>query len=303
MQPRPLQHVSIWLEDYPSNERVFSHALDWASRLSLPLRAFIASPRFHARSTCHGSPVLSADETNQCSEPVVEKIRTWGIACSQRGVTLEMFMWPGDGDVGMNQFLRRGGICVFADACSGTEQDRRRRSTRNHENALLLCSPNCTSMSRILVVYNHVAPHGAYLESALGLCQALEVPPVILIVAKTESEADRGRGYAEGICTFSRLQADFDVLVGCDLRTAVKRVALWRSCSHLIIERQNAVFPRQRGNDDVLYQLGRLSESVSILVLPEAVAFDVPRKIRRGALNLERYGSTDTPTIRLQETS
>jgi hypothetical protein len=297
MQPRPLQHVSVWLEDNPSDERVFPQALDWAFRLSLPLRAVVTSSRFHTHSTNQNSPVFSPKETNRCPGPVVEKMKAWGIACTQRGVALELFMWIGDGDAGMNQFLRPYGLCVFAEASSATQQDLLGRSARSRENAVLLCSPNCTPMTRILVVYDHVAPNAAYLESVARLCQALEVYPVILIVAKTEREANLGRGYAEGICNFFRLQADFDFVFGCDLRSAVKRVALWRSCSHVIIERQNAVSWWQRRNGDLLDQLRRLSESLTILALPEAVAFDVPHKIRGCSLKMLRNGSTDAQTI------
>ena len=298
MQSRPLTHVSVWLDDSPANDKVFPQALDWAFRLSLPLRAVVTSPRFQTHLSYDEGQVFLSNETNQRREPVVEKMKAWGIACTERGIALEMFMWLGDGDAGMNQFLRPRGLCVFADAPSGIQQDLLRRSASTQENAVLLCSPNCSPMSRILVVYDQAAPNGAYLENVARLCQTLEIQPVILIVAKTEREASRRRGYAEGVCNSFRLQADFDFVVGCDLRSAVKRVATWRSCSHLIIERQNAVSWWQRDNGDLLDQLRGLSESLTILALPQSVALDVPRMIPRGSLNLLRTSSTDTQTIR-----
>jgi hypothetical protein len=117
-----------------------------------------------------------------------------------------MFLSHEDGGVGMDQFLRPYGLCVFGEnAASNIQEELLLRSARNPEIAVLLCPPICVPMARIIVLYHQPNPNAAYLESVVRLCHALEIHPVILIVAKTEREAHLRRGYAEGVCNSFRL--------------------------------------------------------------------------------------------------
>jgi hypothetical protein len=262
----------VWLEDGPTDVNTFPQALEWAFRLSLPLRAVIRSPRLPGAGL-EGIP-------SQGDVPVVEKMKAWGLTSSQRGVALEMFMWLGDGPTGMNQFLRPNGLCVVGeDPRAPALKELLCRSSRGHENAALLCAANSLALARILILYDQTKPNAAFLESAARFAHVLEVPPVILIVAKTEREAHQRRSYAEGVCSSLRVAADFDFVVGCDPRSAVRRVAQWRSCSHLIVEREIAASwwgcASRRGQD----HLRELTDSLTVLALPESIVLDVPRKI------------------------
>jgi hypothetical protein len=272
MQARSLQNVSVWLDGGSVDESVFPHAMDWAFRLHLPLRAVVTAGRNQA--------------------PVVEKMKGWGSACAQRGVDLEMSLSLEGGEPAMEQFLRPYGLCVFVeDPSSQLQQELLMRSAHKPDNAVLMCAPISVPMTRIMVLCHQSSPNATYLENVARLCQALEIQPIILIVANTEREAHLRQGYAEGVCNSFGLLADCDLVVGCDLRSAVSRVANWRSCSHLIIDRQNAGSWWQRMNGDLLEQLRRRSDSLSILALPESVALDIPASIRRKQLSLAKNGS------------
>jgi K+-sensing histidine kinase KdpD len=289
MHSRSLQHVSVWLDGGPSDESVFPQAMDWAFRLNLPLRAVVTSSR--------------SDGMDRSHAPVVEKMKASGIACAQRGIVLDMFFAPEGGEAAMDQFLRPQGFCVFVEnASSHIQEEVLARSSRIREIAMLMCPPICKPMTRIMVLHHQPNPNAAYLESVARLCRALEIQPIILIVATTEREAHFRQGYAEGVCNSFRLLADFDSIVGCDLRSAVSRVAAWRSCSHLIIARQNADSWWQRAKGDLLHHFRGLSDSLNILALPEAMALDIPPRILGNARNRLRNGSAHTKHESSQET-
>jgi hypothetical protein len=286
MNPHSVEHVSVWLEDGLSNDKVFSQALEWACRLSLPLRAVVASRRSYVRPTSQASRMAPHEKIDQSQSPVAEKMNAWGHACTQRGVALEMFMWLDDNDAAMNQFLRPHGLCVCVDEACPRTQELLNRSAGNHDNAVLLCAPTCRSVSRLLVLFDQPKLNVAYLENVASFCNALEVHPIILVVAKSERDAQVQQGYAEGVCNSFQLLADVDFVVGCDVRSAVSRVASWRSCSHLIIERRIEAAARHRFHGDAIDRFRGLTDSLSLLALPESVVLDVPHPFRKEAMRL-----------------
>jgi hypothetical protein len=290
MKSHALEHVSVWLEDGLPNEMVFSQALDWACRLNLPIRAVVAARR-PVRTASRAEPVAPPEGMDQRATPLTEKMNAWGVACTQCGVALEVFMWLDDNNAGMNQFLRPHGLCVCGDATSVRTQELLRRCAASHENAVLVCAPTCRSISRVLVLYDQSSPDAAYLESVARFCQTLEIQPVILIVANSEREAHRRQGYAEGVCHSFRLLADFDFVVGFDVRAAVSRVASWRSCSHLIMERRIEASHRQFSQDGAFERFRDLADALSLLAWPESIVLDVPRTFRKEAMSL--FGKVD----------
>src|SRR5579862_9569356 len=155
MKSHSLEHVSVWLDDGPSDSNVFPQALEWAFRLNLPLRAVVTSRRFHSCSTNQPDQLVPYKSLEQSHAPVVENMKAWGIACTERGIALEMFMWLGSGAGGFDQFLRPYGLCVcLDDPSSHVQEELFRRSASSHDNAVLLSSPTCGPITRILVLYD-----------------------------------------------------------------------------------------------------------------------------------------------------
>ncbi len=275
MPTRSLDHVSVRLNGSSTDERVFPQAMDWAFRLNLPLRAFLTNSRTDSHP----------DERQH--RHIVEKMEPWVEACAQRGIVLGMCLSLEVGNEAMDQFLSPHGLCLFVEnASSPIERELLLRSARNREIAVLMCPPMCVPMTRFMVLHYQTNPNAVYLESAARLCKALEIHPIILVVADTEREADLQQGYAEAVCKSLRLQADFDLVLGSDLRSAVGRVASWRNCSHLIIERRTAPSWWHFTSGDLLEHLRGLSESVSILALPESATIDTPMPIRGNSSKL-----------------
>jgi hypothetical protein len=295
METRSLHHVSVWLDDLsPSDEGAFTEALEWAWRLSLPFRAVVRSTRLANHDP--GRHVQA--HGNHESTPIVEKVKKWGIACGQRGVTMETSFWVGETDVGIDQFLRPWGLCVFEENRSDPVREKLlARSTRNAEVLLLLTPPVYKPMTRFLIIQHHENPNPSFLQTAARLCLALEVQPLVLTMASSERQARLKESFAEGVCSSLRVQANFDSVVAFDFRTAVERVAAWRNCSHVIVERPRNVSLWQRLRVDVFWQhlrgdvfseLRGLSSSVALLGLPESAALEVPDKMRHNCSDNSR---------------
>jgi hypothetical protein len=267
MQSYALSHVSVWLDELSSEEGAFGQALDWAHRLSLPLRAVVdVRSRQCARSV----------GVELAVGPVLERIKAWA-ADSPKRVILETSMWQGDVGVGIEQFLRPGGLCVIEDNKSTSDRARLLdRSLRSPE-VVLLTQPVPQPVTRVLILCR--ARNASYVESVARLCQALAVVPLILTVANSEREARLEQSFAEGVCSSLAMAADFDALIADDLTDAVGRIAGWRNCSHVVVERPRSISLWQRLRCDIFSQIRRLSGEFNVLAVPETMAFGIHAKI------------------------
>jgi len=285
---RSLQHVSVWLDDQSSDQGALPQSMDWAARLKLPLRVVVTSRQFayqpfQTEGDADGSVLRDREPA-----PIIEKIKNWGIACSRRGITMETAFWVGETDVGIEKFLRPNGLCVFEDNRSDPVREQiLARSRHNPELLLLLTPPTFKPMSRVLIVNQDQDPNGIFLETAARFCQALEVQPLILTIASSERDALLKQRFAEGVYSSLHLQADFDFVVCHDARAAVNRVAQWRNCSHVFFERPKKVvgislWQRRRG--DIFAGLRSDSDHLTLLAIPETLAFEFPRKTSAGPL-------------------
>ena len=266
MQSSAVQHVSVWLDDASLDDAIFPHALEWAVGLSLPIRAVATTP-----------------DVGDCSTrvPVLDRLRAWGTACAEKGVSVESHLSLEPTPGAIDQFLRPGGLCVFADPASSCVQHYLfDQSVCSPAICQLICSQTYASIRRVLILCHQPSISTAYLETAARICQALETTPIILILANSEREAQLKQGFVEGTCNWLGLEADLDTIVHQDLTQVVARVASWRSCSHLITARQTDPSREERPHRNLVEQFRDLCSTVSVLTLPEAAALDVPLKMR-----------------------
>ena len=91
------------------------------------------------------------------------------------------------------------------------------------------------------------------------------------------------QGYAEGICTTFRLRADFDLVVGCDVRSAVRRVASAQLFA-FDYRTSNCRIMAASGRGGYAPATGELADSLSLLALPEAAELDVPEHLQRARI-------------------
>jgi hypothetical protein len=70
------------------------------------------------------------------------------------------------------------------------------------------------------------------------VCLAVRAAPVVLTVARSEREGQLRQQVAREALAGRGLGADFDLLVGSEIRAVVLHVARWRACPLVILERQ-----------------------------------------------------------------
>jgi hypothetical protein len=261
----PLRQVSVWLDELAPQHGAFTHALEWASRLALPLHGVTATPGGW------GGRMVDYHRAEGEGPGRTERLEACATACARRSVSWNASRWQGPPADWVKQFLRPAELCVFGDALPPRLKDELLRgSLRRRDVAILLCPRPWEPVSRVLVLHEHRDPGNRFLDAAARLCQAFDVTPVVLTVARTEREARLRQDLAEERFATRRRPADFDFIVGCEVRTAVAWAARWRRCSHVVLERESAPpwWPRLRG--DTLQRLLGLSDALTVLALPGA---------------------------------
>jgi hypothetical protein len=255
MDPVELWHVSVWIDSAAACGAAFLEALDWASSLNVPLKVLVPSKGM-AEAPLHGA---FASQLEECVATGTRR----GVPCD----ALECGHWSAVRE----HLFGPHGLSVFSTTLSArVKTGLLRWSLRARENAVLVCPGASHSVSRVLIVH---APHEldkGFLGSALSLCRSFGASPVILTVARTEKEARQGQQAAEQACHGHRLAAHLDYVAGVDKRVAVASIARWRRCSHVFLERRQAIPWWRWLRGDTLEGLLGLTDSLTYLALPEA---------------------------------
>jgi hypothetical protein len=250
-----IDRVAVWLDPSAARGGAFEHALDWASRLAVPLRIL-------GHSSEGPDPLLpgaSASAAQECAAACAERgVASHVVECSELSVAVEQLFCPRE-------------LSVFNSSLPAHVRGNFLRwSLHAKHAATLVCSPTCEPVSRVLVVYASQGNTSGFLDSALSACQVFRANPVILTVARTEKQARQGQLAAERACYVHRLAAHLDYVVGVDIRAAVASIARWRRCSHVFLERRQARPWWRWLRGDTLEGLLGLSNSLTFLALPEA---------------------------------
>jgi hypothetical protein len=256
-----LQQVAIWLEDAATNEAAFAHAVEWAARLNLPLRVFaVIEPRHFSVS----SPRL------------IDRLKSWAKECDRRGVALESHLFIEPTQEAVEQYLRENSLCVFSERSESTlEEDLLRRSLHLPLVCQLFGAATFAPITRLLILCRDEELRVQFLESAARLCYALGITPLILILARSECDAELKHEYVQGVFHAQRMFADVDFVIDRDPGLAVRRMISWRGCSHLVVP----------SVPDVADWVVRdLAYSVSVLTLPSGGSLDMPCGMRSGGV-------------------
>jgi hypothetical protein len=260
MEPTVIRQISVWLDDSAPAGGAFAHALEWAALLGLPLRgAAEPGPRRPAAEP------EAADALSEC-----------GAACAQRGVA-----WSGQPIPptarGVDAFLGSDGLCVFGHALPAALKGQLlRRSLQHPRTAALVCPRSWERLKRVLILHQDGGPDSPFLGTAAALCRAFQAEPVVLTVARSEEEAQQRQEDARQALAAQRLVADFDFVVGVDVRTAILQAARWRRCPHAFVEKRSvAPWRRWLHGDPLGWLMGR-SEWLTFLALPERAVLTRP---------------------------
>jgi hypothetical protein len=241
--------VSAWWQSVDDVEALDS-GFDWATRFGARLRVVAGN-------------LDAADRPARLAAVDALKRR-----CAGRGVNLELVFWQGTPTFGARQFLQTAGLCI---APPGLPEPVRRPIIAEWLGAphvgLLLGRWQAEPPERVLVV-DADGRRPEYLHGVAGVCRALAVCPIVVVVAGSEAQAAARQRTVEAVFAGARLDAEFDIVVGRDAPGAVRRVARWRGCSLVIVERRApSIWPRwPRG--DLLDRMRDDPEAPAVLTLP-----------------------------------
>ncbi len=256
-----IRQVSVWVDESAPRRGAFAHALELASRLAVPLRAVVPA--------AEGLRRLPAEPESAADRPIAELDAACRAACAERGVPLECSVWEGTTADGVQGFLCPSALCVFGSALADTAKVELVRQALGAEDVPILVCPQVPHpVSRVLVLHQTPELGDDFLKSVAEWCGALQVAPVVLALAGKEREALALQDTAQQAWGALGLAADFDVLVGCDVRTALASVARWRRCSHVIVARPLSSSWWRWLRRDPLGRLLGLADSFGLLALP-----------------------------------
>jgi hypothetical protein len=246
-----LRRVCVWLDERVPDRGAFLHALEWASKLGLPLKLVTA-----AASGCE-------------PEAAAEQLAAWAAACTRTGVPWDVALRQGPPGFEVGRFLHPAELTIVgADLPPVLENEILCRSSRLVSVPVLLCPRSWRPVSRVLVLHEHRDVGSRFLDIAAEVCRAFAVNPVVLSVGHSEREARLRRQLAEEAFAARGLAADFDLIAGCDAGTAAAAAARWRRCSHVFLEKR-PISPWQRWlHGDTVRRLRALSAAFALLALP-----------------------------------
>lgn len=202
------------------------------------------------------------------SSTILERVNACVAACQRNGVVWES-NWQALSQHAMQQFLRPPDLCVFSDAVpQPLRNELLRQSLRSFQTPVLVCPSSWEPVARVLVLQQQREFSPAFLKSCMALCHGLRVRPVVLTVARSEREALYRQHLAEQELAAGGLLADFDFIVGSDVRTAVTSEARWRRCSHVFMERTSAPSWWRRLRGENVEHLLDGSGSLAFLAVP-----------------------------------
>jgi hypothetical protein len=254
MERQAIQHLSVWLDALAPPGGAFAQALDWATHLHLPMHGL-------AVSNMAPSALVGSDGVIDQGPCIA--------ACAARGVPFEPMNFS-DSVTAARQLFHPRTMSVFSDAVPPDQRmNLLRWSLKDRCNAVLVCTRAYHPVSRVLILHQPGHAEPGYLASALTLCKAFQVLPIILTAARTESKAREGQRAAETVCYAERMAAHLDYVVGLELRAAVASIARWRRCSHVIMPRRQAISWWRWLGGDTLKELLELADSLTFLALPE----------------------------------
>jgi hypothetical protein len=245
---RVFNRISVWLDECAPDRGAFAHASEWAARLHVPLHAV--------------------------ADPLPDRaLRACGVACARKGVAWEAESLA-ESLPNAGGFFGDAELSAFgADLPAGLSGRLLRASWRSPGASVMVCPRDDRPASRPLVLVPRSGFDGGYLDRAASLCRALATPPVVLTVDRSERRAEARQEAAREACRARGLDADFDLVAGCDLRTAVARAARARGCSHVVVRRPDPrAWWRWPHRDAARHLLG-LAASLALVTLPADQGF------------------------------
>jgi hypothetical protein len=256
--------VSVWLEEWAPDFTAFLHALEWAVRLRLPLRA-VRSPGGSGNGDL--SPINWPTKNRESWPPL--RLPDLSEGCNPETLPeicrLNHVEWT---IVDNRKVQPDRGLCVIGASLPGTFRAALVRRAMEGQSTSLICAPEWTPLQRpMLVNYAAIRSDHDFLHRASAVCGLLRATPVVLTIAPTETDAHRNQQIAKEIIAEEGLLAQFDYAAHCDLDAVVELEANCRRCTHVFVPGGLPDSRRRRMRNDLMLPRTGSPLSLSFLIL------------------------------------
>jgi nucleotide-binding universal stress UspA family protein len=238
----------VLLDRLAPGQGAFSHALEWAWHLRLPIHAWALR-----------IPDSFVPKINECAK-----------VCADWGVKLGLTPVEDDPSPWLQQHLEPDDLLTITHAPAGTERFALIRQALQSTAAVLICPEEWKStLSRMLVLYESWEVNQDALETSMELCRWVRAVPIVLTVASTQREGLRRQQSARAVFAERDQDGHFDLLIGAEVAEAAAHVARWRRCRLLVMGRSGRrPWTRWFGESTTDRLLG-LADSLAVLTIPK----------------------------------
>lgn len=245
------RRIVVWFDPQASEHGSWSHALEWATRLRLPLCVLAANP-----IAC-------------------EHVFPGATACALRGIRWDFKLCGNPPLADVSDLLEPADLFVFNQALPPVlRHEFLLRTVDQSGIAVLVCTTSPLPLTRVLMLDQLNYSGLRFLARGIKLANYLGAAPVVLTVARSERAARSRQQLIRRALGCCDLTVDIDFVVGSEVRAAVAHVARWRRSQLVVMEQQSAPgwWRWLRGNP--MERLMDGLDSLAFLSLPEAGAID-----------------------------
>jgi len=272
MQPTEIRSLTVCLDQSAPLQGAFVHAIEWAKRLNLPVRAIsfpheayttgqdyhTGNGKLHTRRITEESH--SPDIMISCSE-----------SCRNQGIVCDHFVCKEPIADGVKEFLKDTDLLVLDSSATPELKKLVFQNINRNQTSVLYCPQPWEPVSRVLVV-NQPGDYSVYFLKTIGcICREFRVTPFLLTIARSEVTAMINQSVAEDLLSCQGVPAKCGFYVGDHVSKFISYVAQLRHCSHVFIEQKNHASWLNGQKWNAMERIINLSNSCSLssLVLPE----------------------------------
>jgi nucleotide-binding universal stress UspA family protein len=276
------RRLVVLLDHSAPHKGAFSHALEWAWHLGLPIHAWAL------RSVICGANLQENGQREQLapagfqangSDDFALKVNACANVCADWGVKLGLTPMEGDLTRWLQQHLEPDDLLMVSYAPVGSERFTLLRQVLQSTAAVLICPEAWKrTLSRMLVLYRSWKLNRDALATAMELCRWVRAEPVVLTVARTEREGRRLQQPARAAFADHGQVANFDLLIGAEVAEAAARVARWRQCQLLVMGRYGRPSWARWFGGSTTESLIALADSLAVLTIPNRLTSAGARK-------------------------
>ena len=185
------RQVSVWLDENAPQRGAFRQGLEWASRLSLPLRAIVPLEKQWRSLTPENRGKLETGNRKRQTERAIQAdlLASCKEACERASVPWEYSQWQGPVSRCIGEFLLPTSLCVSVALTDSVKGELLRGSLHGRACPALVCPQVPQSIGRVLVLHQASTAVDSFLDTVARLCGVLKVTPVVLTVARHERAA------------------------------------------------------------------------------------------------------------------